>query len=69
MADIHPGRTTHAHDGSLVLFQIGMRVNQPWRPDLWGPVFAAMPSHGPASPQDGSRSGSVPRPRSHRSAG
>ena len=43
MATIKPGRTTHAYDGSLVVFHIGMRVNQPWRPDLWLPVFRAMP--------------------------
>ncbi|HEY0238523.1 MAG TPA: DUF4188 domain-containing protein [Friedmanniella sp.] len=43
MAAINPGRMTHAHDGSLVVFHIGMRVNQPWRPDLWLPVFRAMP--------------------------
>lgn len=43
MAAILPGRTTHEHDGELVVFLIGMRVNQPWRPDLWMPVFAAMP--------------------------
>jgi hypothetical protein len=43
MATVEPGRTTHAHDGSLVVFLIGMRVNQPWRPDLWLPAFRAMP--------------------------
>ena len=43
MPEIHAGRTTHSHDGSLVVFHIGMRVNQPWRPDLWMPVFRAMP--------------------------
>jgi hypothetical protein len=43
MAEINPGRMTHAHDGSLVVFHIGMRINQPWRPDLWLPVFSAMP--------------------------
>lgn len=43
MAEINTGRRTHAHDDSLVVFHIGMRVNQPWRPDLWLPVFAAMP--------------------------
>lgn len=43
MAEINPGRMTHSHDGSLVVFHIGMRVNQPWRPDLWFPAFAAMP--------------------------
>src|SRR4051794_164561 len=43
MARLNAGRTTHAHVGSLVVFHIGMRVNQPWRPDLWLPVFTAMP--------------------------
>ncbi len=43
MNAIHPGRMTHAHHGPLVVFHIGMRVNKPWRPDLWMPVFAAMP--------------------------
>ncbi|GAB3876604.1 DUF4188 domain-containing protein [Terrabacter terrigena] len=35
--------STHTHDGDLAVFLIGMRVNQPWRPDLWLPVFGAMP--------------------------
>lgn len=35
--------TSHTHDGELAVVLIGMRVNHPWRPDLWGPVFAAMP--------------------------
>ena len=43
MAAIDARRMTHAHDGSLVVFHIGMRVNKPWRPDLWLPVFSAMP--------------------------
>ncbi|GAA1429927.1 DUF4188 domain-containing protein [Microlunatus lacustris] len=43
MAGIRTGRTTHEHEGELVVFLIGMRVNRPWRPDLWMPVFAAMP--------------------------
>ena len=43
MAEIQAGRTTHDHDGPLVLFLIGMRINRPWRPDLWLPVFGAMP--------------------------
>jgi len=43
MAQIQPGRMTHSHDGPLVVFLIGMRINQPWRPDLWMPAFAAMP--------------------------
>lgn len=43
MARIFPRRQTHHHDGQLVIFLIGMRVNRPWRPDLWMPAFAAMP--------------------------
>ncbi len=43
MAKVQPGRMTHSHDGSLVVFLIGMRINQPWRPRLWLPVFRAMP--------------------------
>lgn len=34
---------THAHDGDLVVFHIGMTIRKPHRPDLWLPVFAAMP--------------------------
>lgn len=40
---IDPGRMTHEHDGELVVFLIGMRINRWWRPDLWLPVFTAMP--------------------------
>ncbi len=36
-------RMTHEHDGELVVFLIGMKIRQPWRPDLWFPVFQAMP--------------------------
>ena len=43
MADIISSRMTHDHDGDLVVFLIGMRINKPWRPDLWLPVFNAMP--------------------------
>jgi hypothetical protein len=35
---------THAYDGDLVVFLIGMRINKPWRPDLWMPVFFTMPA-------------------------
>ena len=35
---------THARDGGLVLFHIGMTVHRPWRPDLWLPVVSAMPA-------------------------
>jgi len=37
-------RTTHAPTDDLVLFQIGMRVNKPWRIDAWLPTFLAMPA-------------------------
>jgi len=43
MARINAGRFTHRHSGDLVVFLIGMRINRPWRPDLWLPVFLAMP--------------------------
>ena len=36
-------RLTHDYDGELVVFLIGMRINRPWRLDLWLPVFRAMP--------------------------
>ena len=36
-------RMTHEYEGELVVFLIGMRINKPWRPDLWLPVFSAMP--------------------------
>ncbi|MGP9693369.1 DUF4188 domain-containing protein [Brachybacterium sp. AOP25-B2-12] len=34
---------THAYDGRLVVFHIGMTVRKPHRPDLWVPAFLAMP--------------------------
>ncbi|MEC5182094.1 DUF4188 domain-containing protein [Arthrobacter sp. CG_A4] len=43
MARINAGRFTHRHSGGLVVFLIGMRINRPWRPDLWLPAFLAMP--------------------------
>jgi hypothetical protein len=43
MADVIPARMTHDYDGDLVVFLIGMRINKPWRPDLWLPAFNAMP--------------------------
>ena len=39
MARIVTQRTTHHHEGPLVVFLIGMRINRPWRPDLWFPAF------------------------------
>ncbi|WP_299519626.1 DUF4188 domain-containing protein, partial [uncultured Serinicoccus sp.] len=34
---------THAHDGELVVFHIGMTIRKAHRPDLWLPVVRAMP--------------------------
>jgi hypothetical protein len=36
-------RTTHHHEGELVVFLIGMTINRWWRVDLWLPTFLAMP--------------------------
>jgi Domain of unknown function (DUF4188) len=44
VTDILPGRMTHDYDGELVVFLLGMRINKPWRLDLWLPVFTAMPA-------------------------
>ena len=44
MTEVIPGRMTHNYDGDLVVFLIGMRINKPWRLDLWLPVFTAMPA-------------------------
>jgi hypothetical protein len=35
-------RVTHAYEGSLALFLIGMQVHQPWRLDVVVPTFRAM---------------------------
>lgn len=43
MSKVMAGRMTHRYDGELVVFHIGMQINKPWRPDLWLPVFRAMP--------------------------
>lgn len=43
MRKVITGRRTHHHEGDLVVFIIGMTINQPWRVRAWFPVFAAMP--------------------------
>ena len=43
MTRVVDGRMTHRHEGELVVFHIGMQINKWWRPDLWLPVFSAMP--------------------------
>lgn len=40
---VHRGRHTAAIDGDFVVFLIGMRVNRPWKPHKWLPVFVSMP--------------------------
>ncbi|HWH11980.1 MAG TPA: DUF4188 domain-containing protein [Solirubrobacteraceae bacterium] len=40
---IHPGRFTADVQGDFVVFLIGMRINRPWKPHKWLPVFFAMP--------------------------
>ena len=41
---VNVSRMTHDYEGELVVFLIGMRINKPSRPDLWLPVFRAMPA-------------------------
>lgn len=36
-------RVTHAFEGDLVVFLIGMRIHQPWRLDVVARAFTAMP--------------------------
>lgn len=43
MAKVHPGRYTAQAEGEFVVFLIGMRINKPWKPHKWLPVFVAMP--------------------------
>ena len=40
---INAGRWTATHDGELIVFLIGMRINRPRRVTQWWPVFTAMP--------------------------
>jgi hypothetical protein len=42
MSRATPGRFTAAHDGPLVVFVIGMRINRLLRVDKWLPVARAM---------------------------
>ncbi|SDC55697.1 protein of unknown function [Geodermatophilus telluris] len=42
MARTARGRWTHAHEGDLTVFLIGMRINRFTRPDAWLPTMAAM---------------------------
>ena len=40
---IFSGRHSAQIDGDFVVFLIGMRINKPWKPHRWLPVFLAMP--------------------------
>lgn len=42
MGRVHAGRFTADHDGELVVFLIGMRINKPWKLRRWLPVARAM---------------------------
>ena len=39
---VFAGRRVAHLEGDFVVFLIGMRINRPWRPDKWLPVFRAM---------------------------
>lgn len=43
MSKVLKGRYTAQYDGELVVFLIGMRINQWWALHKWLPVFFAMP--------------------------
>src|ERR1700749_4070854 len=39
---VFPGRYSANIDDDFVVFMIGMRINRPWKPHKWVPIFAAM---------------------------
>ena len=43
MSQVVPGRVTFDHDGDVVVFLIGMRINRFRSVRRWWPVFTAMP--------------------------
>ena len=43
MPRVQRGRFTHEHEGPVVVFLLGMRVNRWWRVRSWLPVLASMP--------------------------
>jgi hypothetical protein len=43
VARVQHGRFTHQHDGAVVVFLLGMRVNRWRRVRSWFPVLASMP--------------------------
>jgi hypothetical protein len=40
---VRTGRWVAKHDGEIVVFMIGMRINRLWKVTRWWPVFTAMP--------------------------
>jgi Domain of unknown function (DUF4188) len=42
MSRVVPGRHSADLEGDFVVFLIGMRLNRPWKPHRWLPVFTAM---------------------------
>jgi hypothetical protein len=44
MTEIVPGRWTHHHDGDVVVFLIGMRINRLRAVRTWWPATRAMPA-------------------------
>lgn len=43
MRSVVEKRVTANIEGDFVVFLIGTRINRPWKPWKWGPVFTAMP--------------------------
>ena len=43
MAKVIGKRVTAKIEGDFVVFLIGIRINKPWKPHKWLPVFLAMP--------------------------
>ncbi|MCL4187481.1 MAG: DUF4188 domain-containing protein [Rhodobacteraceae bacterium] len=44
MPAVIPAQYTARIEGDFVVFIIGMRINRPWKPWQWLPVFMAMPA-------------------------
>ena len=40
---VFAGRYSARLEGDFVVFHIGMRINKPWKPQTWLPIFAVMP--------------------------
>jgi hypothetical protein len=43
MSKLNRGRWAASHDGEIVVFMIGLRINRVWKVKQWWPVFMAMP--------------------------